>query len=333
MRRTNEDGYSRLREVSELELFFQLGQMKASNLSESKEKDAIIHEVQNRYSNIDLNAWVLNWKNYLETLSDAAFNQLALCRKQNLPLDLFIPERSWQFYSILDEVEIPMSERDHVQELESKISELDEVDLFFLTHYFSKAIGEKMEDYQNSSKRLQKALRNFNDPLGEESKEDFQTKTEAIKKKYEDFDRLVTRSHKIVDRNYSVISQMQIEKIKACYLDQIKQTEMINQLWIPLNRCLLEARRFGVPVQVKDRVTGEFSILDDSVYDQETLQNKVALTDEDSNVLLWYNKWREYFAHTDFTTNQEIDRIAMNQLHLDHDYLQSEEVKQKKLVS
>lgn len=65
----------------------------------------------------------------------------------------------------------------------------------------------------------------------------------------------------------------------------------------------------------------------------ETLQNKVALTDEDSNVLLWYNKWREYFLHTDFTTNQEIDRIAMNQLHLDHDYLQSEEVKQKKLVS
>ena len=86
-------------------------------------------------------------------------------------------------------------------------------------------------------------------------------------------------------------------------------------------------------MQVKDRVTGEFSILDDSVYDQETLQNKVALTDEDSNVLLWYNKWREYFLHTDFTTNQEIDRIAMNQLHLDHDYLQSEEVKQKKLVS
>ena len=333
MRRTNEDGYSRLREVSELELFFQLGQMKASNLSESNEIDAIIHEVQNRYSNIDLNAWVLNWKNYLETLSDSAFNQLALCRKQNLPLDLFIPERSWQFYSILDEVEIPMSERDHVQELESKISELDEVDLFFLTHYFSKAIGEKMGDYQTSSKRLQKALRNFNDPLGEESKEDFQTKTEAIKKKYEDFDQLVTRNHKVVDRNYSVISQMQIEKIKACYLDQIKQTEIINQLWIPLNRCLLEARRFGVTVQVKDRVTGEFSILDDSVYDQETLQNKVALTDEDSNVLLWYNKWREYFLHTDFTTNQEIDRIAMNQLHLDHDYLQSEEVKQKKLVS
>ena len=156
---------------------------------------------------------------------------------------------------------------------------------------------------------------------------------ESFKKKYEDFDQLVTRNHKVVDRNYSVISQMQIEKIKACYLDQIKQTEIINQLWIPLNRCLLEARRFGVPVQVKDRVTGEFSILDDSVYDQETLQNKVALTDEDSNVLLWYNKWREYFAHTDFTTNQEIDRIAMNQLHLDHDYLQSEEVKQKKLVS
>ena len=50
MRRTNDDGYSRLREVSELELFFQLEQMKASNLSESKEKDAIIHEVQNRYS-------------------------------------------------------------------------------------------------------------------------------------------------------------------------------------------------------------------------------------------------------------------------------------------
>ena len=44
MRKTNEDSYSRLREVSELELFFQLEQMKASNLSESKEKDAIINE-------------------------------------------------------------------------------------------------------------------------------------------------------------------------------------------------------------------------------------------------------------------------------------------------
>ena len=333
MRRTNEDGNSRLREVSELELFFELEQLKASNLSKNKGKDAIIQEIKNRYSNIDLNAWVLNWKNYLETLSDAAFHQLALCRKQNLPLNLFKPERSWQFYSILDEVEIPMSERVDIQKLENKLSELSEVDLFFLTHYFSKAIGEKMEDYQNSSKRLQKALRNFNDPLRSESKEDFQTKTEAIKKKYEDFDRLVTRNHKVVDRNYSVISGMQIEKIKACYLDQIKQTETITQLWIPLNRCLLEARRFGIPVQVKDRITGEFSTLDDSIYDQEILKNKVALTDEDSNVIRWYNKWREYFLHTDFTTNQEIDRIAMNQLHLDHDYLQSEEVKQKKLVS
>ena len=333
MRRTNEDGNSRLREVSELELFFELEQLKASNLSKNKGKDAIIQEIKNRYSNIDLNAWVLNWKNYLETLSDAAFHQLALCRKQNLPLNLFKPERSWQFYSILDEVEIPMSERIDIQKLENKLSELSEVDLFFLTHYFSKAIGEKMEDYQNSSKRLQKALRNFNDPLRSESKEDFQTKTEAIKKKYEDFDRLVARNHKVVDRNYSVISGMQIEKIKACYLDQIKQTETITQLWIPLNRCLLEARRFGIPVQVKDRITGEFSTLDDSVYDQEILKNKVALTDEDSNVIRWYNKWREYFLHTDFTTNQEIDRIAMNQLHLDHDYLQSEEVKQKKLVS
>ncbi|HIT21575.1 MAG TPA: hypothetical protein IAB56_01200 [Candidatus Scybalousia intestinigallinarum] len=333
MRKTNEDCFSRLRGVSELELFFQLEQMKTSNLSERKEKDAIIHEIQNRYPGIDLNAWVLNWKNYLETLSDSAFNQLALCRMQNLPLNLFNPERSWQFYSILDEVEIPMSERDEIQELENKITELDEVDLFFLTHYFSKAIGEKMEDYQNSSKRLQKALRNFNDPLVSESDNDFQTKTEAIKKKYEDFDQLVTRNHKVVDRNYSVISQMQIEKIKACYLDQIKQTEMINQLWIPLNRCLLEARRFGVPVQVKDRITGEMSTLNDTTYDQDTLNNKVVLTDEGSNVLLWYNKWREYFLHTDFTTNQEIDRIAMNQLHLDHDYLQSEEIKQKKLVS
>ncbi len=333
MRKTNEDCFSRLRGVSELELFFQLEQMKTSNLSERKEKDAIIHEIQNRYPGIDLNAWVLNWKNYLETLSDSAFNQLALCRMQNLPLNLFNPERSWQFYSILDEVEIPMSERDEIQELENKITELDEVDLFFLTHYFSKAIGEKIEDYQNSSKRLQKALRNFNDPLVSESDNDFQTKTEAIKKKYEDFDQLVTRNHKVVDRNYSVISQMQIEKIKACYLDQIKQTEMINQLWIPLNRCLLEARRFGVPVQVKDRITGEMSTLNDTTYDQDTLNNKVVLTDEGSNVLLWYNKWREYFLHTDFTTNQEIDRIAMNQLHLDHDYLQSEEIKQKKLVS
>ena len=66
MRRTNEDGNSRLREVSELELFFELEQLKASNLSKNKGKDAIIQEIKNRYSSIDLNAWVLNWKNYMK---------------------------------------------------------------------------------------------------------------------------------------------------------------------------------------------------------------------------------------------------------------------------
>ncbi len=334
--KTNKESYSRLQEMSELELFFQLEQMKANETRSEYvvAKEKIVDEIKRRYPKVDMNAWVLNWKHYLEALNGNDLEQLAICRRQNLALDLFVPTTAWQFYSISDETEIPAEQRKKIEDFSIQMEKLSEVDLFFLTHYFSKAIGDKMIDYQKTSKQLQKVLRNFSDPLEAENQDDFQIKTENIKRKFQAFDQLVTKTNKVVDRNYSVMSQTQIQKIKDCYLAQIEQTEAINQLWGPLNRCLLETRRFGVPVQVRDRITGEYNILDENNTNESELTDKIALTTENSNTLLWYNNWRQYFQHANFITDREIDRTALEQLHLENEYHQENlGAKQKKLVS